>query len=143
MYSTNERFFLEKEEDSGSTKFPIGLHGNIITELSHHRRTGNKHINHKKHHRPLHPSPTIPGSSHKSLQEKPHSRNRIDTPSFNSHRFVLFFLTFSFLLSISVPLSLHLFSDVLVLLFPYSSLPTRSSLSQLLQKFSSCIAVYS
>ena len=55
------------------------------------------------------------------------NRNRIDTPSFNSHRFVLFCLLFTF------PLSLHLSSVFLSSLL--SSLPTRFSLSQLLKKF--------
>ena len=33
--------------------------GNFITETQSHRRRGNKHISHNKHHRPLHPSPRI------------------------------------------------------------------------------------
>ena len=80
------------------------------------------------------------GSSDKSLQDKTQpskyltltknvqglSRHRIDTPSFDTHRLVLFFLTYSFLFINSFLLALRLFFDFLVL---FSSLGNFSSCS--------------
>ena len=55
---SNERFFGARR-GLRFNKCPIRLQGNTITELGHHRRRGNKHIGHNKHHRPIHPSSRI------------------------------------------------------------------------------------
>ena len=105
-------------------------------KLSHHRRRGNRHISHNRHHRALHPNPgvtvqQIPGSSNNSLQEKKKQLSLLSfSPSlFSSSALLPFLFTSSQIFLCSF--------------FLLSSLPTRSSLSQLLKKFSSCIAVYS
>ena len=143
-------------ERKGTAVQPVpnqSLRKNHHTNLSHHRRRGNKHIRHNKHQRHTRPNPRItvrhptriiplvtPGITtilrNLSLTKnfKGLRRNRIDTPSFDDHRLVLFSLLFSY------PLFACLFLVSLPTSPIISSLFFPSSLSQLLTKFYSCMA---
>ena len=145
------RFFGERK-GLRFHKFTIRATGRNVAQLSDHRRRGNKHINHIRHHphqltrkrltarqvlrllqevfprnfsATLHISPL-------TKNVKDFHRNKILTSSFTSPRVALFFLLFSF--SFFNPFLLS-FSQFLPFL---SSLPLSSSLSHMLQKSSSC-----
>ena len=92
-------------------KFPTRIPGNFITKLSRTPKKGTpvttSTTRHHKHISPRIPVQQVSGSANKSPYEKTTalqvfpltknvkglSRNRIDTPSFNSHRFVLHLLS--------------------------------------------------
>ena len=152
---------LEKEEDCGSTNSQSDP--KEAPKFSHHRRR-NKHISHnrpqahpsesqahsqtshqdsptshtKKHHSSSNPHLNLNKMSKASAETKKQPTHLLS----NTHHLVLFFLAISFILLFSYPKFAHFFSDFLVSLL-LSSFPTRSSLSQLLRKFSSYIALYS
>ena len=105
-------------------------------KLSHHRRRGNRHIQSQQ----APPGPPSESRSHSPTntrilqQVTPRKKKQLSLPSFSPSLFS------------SSALLPFLFTSSQIFLcsfFLLSSLPTRSSLSQLIKKFSSCIALYS
>ena len=151
---TNERF-LEKEKDCDSTH-----------SQSRSKETSSKHSVTTKEVRQAHQTQQAPQTqppethqtSHQAPPKKsPSKKNHHNTPNLSldyrcqwppqkpnrHHRLALFFLLLSLPFLVSFSLFSFSFSDSFIHFLFSSIFSTRSSVSQLLRKFSSCIALYS